>query len=279
MLVELEYRVPGPLATTTWTPPQLLEDGLVQETLWEVRIPWNRAMVGVPPGWTDENRWYWDRYVWKRRPWMGAAALTAWVGGATPRAPRSEGLDGAEGDDHSYLFGRPGQPVDLRLTIASRAGLVAVCSGPVLGLGVLLLFWRPPLRIVWAAVLALVLTVAVAVQPSVTLLAIQSSVVGVGFTLLAVVMQRLVERRRRRASAVFGQPSSMPIPPVGPTFSRAVGVGSDDPTEIRAWPVSSSVDHLPNNLPEAPRDTGIQGASSDQGGTIAGHLSSSREER
>jgi hypothetical protein len=155
---------------------------------------------------------------------------------------------------------------------------VAVCSGPVLGLGVLLLFWRPPLRIIWAAVLALVLTIAVAIQPSVTLLAIQSSVVGVGFTLLAVVMQRLVERRRRRASAVFGQPSSMTIPPVGSTFSRAVGVGSDDPTELRARPVSSSVDHLPNNLPEAPRDTGIQGPPPDQGGTIAGHSSSSRGE-
>ncbi|MBV8555200.1 MAG: hypothetical protein JO116_06530 [Planctomycetaceae bacterium] len=279
VLVELEYRVPGPLATTTWIPPQLLDDGLVQETLWEVRIPWNRALVGVPPGWTDENRWYWDRYVWKRRPWMGAAALTAWVGGATPRAPRSDGPDGGVGDDHSYLFGRSGQPDDLRLTIASRAGLVAVCSGPVLGLGVLLLFWRPPLRIVWAAVLALVLTVAVAVQPSVTLLAIQSSVVGVGFTLLAVVMQRLVERRRRSASAVFGRPSSMAIPPVGSMFRRAVGVGSDDPTELRARPVSSSADHPPNNLSEAPQDAGIQGAPPEQDGTIAVHSSSSRGER
>ena len=51
-------------------------------------IPWSRAMVGVPPGWTDENRGYWDRFVWKRRPWKGPPALAAWVGGSTAEAPR-----------------------------------------------------------------------------------------------------------------------------------------------------------------------------------------------
>ncbi|HMB06302.1 MAG TPA: hypothetical protein VKP69_21535 [Isosphaeraceae bacterium] len=234
--VALEYTVPPRAVSAAWVPPRLLDGGLVQQTLWEVRIPWNCALVGVPPGWADENDWYWDHYVWKRRPWRSAAALAAWASGSPARKADDDPEDDPRGDYHSYLFGRPGPPSELRPWIASRAWLVGTCSGSVLALGgLLILFWHPPARLAWAAALALVLAGATAVRPSVTLLAIQSAMVGVAFTLLTALMHRLVHRRRRPAA--FGEPSGLATPS-GPdsSLSRGLGVGSDDSTAIRVRP-------------------------------------------
>lgn len=250
VLLALDYIVRPPQAGSAWDAPKLLS-GVVQQTLWEVRVPRIRALVGVPPGWTDENQWYWAGYVWKRRPWRSSAELAAWASGASSRGKPAEG-GGIElpEDYHSYLFGRPGPPTDLRVLIASRAGLVAICSGPVLALGVwLIVSRRSRFRLVWPVILAIALLVGAAIQPSVTFLAIQSGMIGVVFTLLAALMQRLVDRPRRRGAPGFGEASGLASgPPPGSSVSRTAGVGSDDSTAIRIRPVST-VDHLPTGPP------------------------------
>jgi hypothetical protein len=258
--VELEYTVSPRAVNSAWVPPRLLDGGLVQQTLWEVRISWNYALVGVPPGWADENDWYWDHYVWKRRPWRSAAALAAWANGSLARPKADDDLeDDPRGDYHSYLFGRPGPPNELRPWIASRAWLVGICSGSVLAIGgFLILFWHPPARLAWAAALALVLAGATAVRPSVTFLAVQSAMIGVAFTLLTALMHRLVHRRRQ--PAVFGESSSIATPSgSGLALSRALGVGSDDSTAVRVRP-STTVDHVTTNLAAPPE--GATGRSS-----------------
>jgi hypothetical protein len=239
--VELEYTARD--GTAAWVPPQLV-GGLVQQTLWEVRISGSRAVVGVPESWTDENDWYWDHYVWKRRPWRTADALAAWASGSPTRPEEAEVLeDETRGEYHSYLFGRPGPPIAMRPRIVARAWLVAVCSGTVLAVGAfLILFWRPPFRLAWAVALALVLAAATALSPSVTFLLVQSAMIGVVCTLLTLLMDRLVHRRTR-PSAVFGESSSLPTP-AGSSLSRAMSAGSDDSTAIRVRP-SSTVDHVP----------------------------------
>jgi hypothetical protein len=255
VLLALDYIVRSPEAGSAWDAPRLLS-GVVQQTLWEVRVPRIRALVGVPPGWTDENQWYWAGYVWKRRPWRSSGELAAWAGGASSRGKPAEG-GGIElpEDYHSYLFGRPGPPTELRVRIASRAGLVAICSGPVLALGVwLIVSRRSRFRLVWPVLVAVALLVGAAVQPSVTFLAIQSGMVGVIFTLLAALMQRLVDRPRRRGAPGFGDASSLTSRPgsaPGSSVNRAGGVGSDDSTAIRIRPVST-VDHLPTGSPGGP---------------------------
>lgn len=197
-VVHLDYTMPPALAGRGWGPPALLDGGVVRQTFWEARVPWNRAIVGVPDGWTDENDWHWSTYVWKRRPNREAQALAAWV---LP-GPLSSSLavaslgDPGGGSSSRYLFGRTGNPPLMQPAVAPRAGLVAICSGLVLGLGVLLLIYRPPGRLVHLTAPGLILAVAVAVEPSVTLLAVQSSAVGVALVLLAAAMQRLVEGRR-----------------------------------------------------------------------------------
>ena len=249
VLVELDYTVPAARARAAWTPPRLLGDGVVQQTLWEVRLLWNRAAVGVPSGWSDENEWHWDVYDWKRRPVLNASALSAWIGTIGGRAPAGANLPG---DEHNYLFGRVGGPVELPLTVASRALLVAVCSGIVLAAGgVLILFWRPPVRLAWVVGSVFGLSVATLVHPSVTFLIVQSGMVGVFLTMLLAVMHRLLERRGP-GPVVFGEVNGRNVLPApGSTASRNYPVGSDDSTAIRVKAVST-LDFVSTNM--APPD-------------------------
>jgi hypothetical protein len=247
LLVRLEYTVPAQAAASGWEPPRLLEGGLVQQTLWEVWVTGSRAVVGDPPDWIDENQWYWDVYVWKRRPWKDAAGLATWLAGSQARqllatVAADEGRFGF----HGYLFSRAGAPTPLRPRIVSRAGLVGACSGSVLGLGLVLLVWRPRgLWIVLAAV-GLALIVAVAVQPGLILPALQSSLVGVVLALVAAVMRRLIEQRRPSPTR-FGESGGLVIgPPSG--SSPVVLVGSDDSTAIRPRP-ATTIEHVRPTLP------------------------------
>ncbi|HEX8202071.1 MAG TPA: hypothetical protein VF590_16470 [Isosphaeraceae bacterium] len=245
-LVRLEYTVPAQAAAGGWDPPRLLDGGLVQQTLWEAWVTGGRAVLGVPPGWTDENRWYWDLYVWKRRPWKDAAGLATWLAG--PRARpwlASVAADEGRFGFHGYLFSRAGGPTPLRPWVVARAGLVGACSGSVLGLGLVLLVWRPRgLWIVLAAV-SLALVVAAAVQPGLVLPALQSALVGVVLVLVAALMRRLLERRRP-APLRLGESSGLALgPPSG--SAPAVVVGSDDSTAIR--PRATASEHPRPILP------------------------------
>jgi hypothetical protein len=253
VLVEVEYTVPPRWARTAWAPSRLLDGGIVEQTLWDVRVPWNQVVVGVPAGWIDENHWTWDVSFWNRRPWKNSTALAAWVTGSSSRSPAGgEAVDDDRNEYHGALFGRPGPPADLPIVIASRAGLVALCSGSVLGIGgILILAWRPPFRLAWAAVLAFTLAVATAVEPSTTILVAQSALLGVVLTGLSALIQRLVDRRRS-AAAVFGEPdpfSSFAAPATA--ASRTGDVGLDDSTAIRVRP-PSTMDHVAPTRPAAP---------------------------
>ncbi|WP_422925377.1 hypothetical protein [Singulisphaera sp. PoT] len=246
---EVEYVSPRPEGTqATWQPPQLLDGGIVQQTFWEIRLPSSHALVGVPEGWTDENHWYWDRYVWKRKPWVSAATLASWIGITSPTSKSTEDLveDGREGY-HNYMFGRPGAPSEFRPLIFSRAGLVGLWSGSALAIGVIVLYLGSWLRIVVLAILALGLSICLALLPSATILALQSAAIGFVFTLVAAVMKRQIERPRPLASTLFGEPAPPSATSALPGSSiRSMGVvGSDESTAIRVRP-ASTVDHLPN---------------------------------
>ena len=146
VLVELEYQLSGTWADQVCAPPELPAEAVVLQTLWEVQIPWSQALIGVPPGWADENDWHWDFYVWKRRPWKPFSKLVGWVAGSSAQTASLDDLLGEEQDSsHSYLFGRAGKPVAMNLWLANRAGIIAVCSGSVLLLGFLLMFSRAPI--------------------------------------------------------------------------------------------------------------------------------------
>ncbi len=261
VLVEVDYSIPARFVGSSWVPPRVMDNALVGETLWEVTLPSSRVLVGVPSGWTDENEWYWSVYVWKRRPWKGTSALAAWVGGPSGRGS-TPGLAGDEvqRDDRSYLFGRLGPPTDLRPWAVEGLWLLGICSGSVLGLGTLfVLFWTPPARFVGPVLLVAVLGFVIVCPPSVTVVLVQASLIGVALLLMMIGIHVLVERRRS-ASDLFGEPSGM-SPGPGSSVSRQGGVGSDDSTAIRVRTPSTTMDYIVAIPPPSPERPSGQGSS------------------
>ena len=253
VLVELEYELPRGSVDGSCTAPELPAEAVVLQTFWEVQVPWNQAIIGVPRGWADENDWQWDYYVWKRRPWKPFSRLVAWVAGSPAQTGNGDELLGDELDSsHSYLFGRSSKPVPISLWLANRAAIVAVCSGSVLVLGFVLMFLRARFRAIWIGVACLGLLGAALAHPSVLFLVIQSALSGVILILLGLLIQRLIERSRLTGGPLIG------MPPPSSELAAAVapqngpdGVGSDDSTAIRVR-ASSTMDYSPQSLSLSP---------------------------
>ncbi len=247
VLLEIGYETPGDARASAWSPPRLEADAAVLQSIWEIRLPWNQELLGAPEGWTDENDWYWDRFAWKRRPWKSSSDLLEWVAGAQSRVVLGDLEPAAAGDGDRYVFSMAGPPGELRATVLSRAVLIAVCSGSVLVAGFLIGFARIRFRLVWAGSAALGLLAAALARPSVVLLILQASLVGLALVILGVLIERMVERARRSAPSTVIRPRT--IRPVSESsLDRAASVGSDLSTAIRVR-TPSTLDHAPAAAP------------------------------
>ncbi len=239
-LVAVEFVVPAESVGSDWPAPRLAAGSVVQ-TLWEVRLSGQRAGVGIPSGWTDENQWYWDGLLWRRRPARTSAEVANWLTGGNGRFRLGDLFEGGDqGDRHSYLFSRMGPPSPLRFAVYSRSLLVLLCSGPPLLVGLLILGRRPPARSVVAALMLLVFGVTAFSDPSTILLVAQSSLLGLALLAIAAIMNWAVERRSGFRDApklgstpgtVEGQ-SSLLVPP---------SLGSDESTAIRPRTLNAGV--------------------------------------
>jgi hypothetical protein len=247
-LVDLEYQLAGAGTASRWQPPRLLDGGVVLQTLWEARLPWDKALLGVPRGWSDENEWYWGGNLWIRRPSRDGAALSHWLlGGAAPATAADDVREGTLDDAHPLVFSRTGEPGDLDLWIVSRAWLVVACSGVTLLLGFLAIFSRIRFRTAWAIAAVLVLLAAALVQPSVTAQLMESALVGAALTLLGLLIQHRLDRRRAPARPGREPGSGLGPSPGDSSLNRGLVVGSDDPTAIRVR-TPSTVDYVPTPL-------------------------------
>jgi hypothetical protein len=243
VLVGIEYEQPSRSAAAGWGAPRLLEGGIVQTTVWEARVPRNNVVIGTPSGWIDDNEWYWETYLWKRRPRWIEARLTAWVTGSTQggRLPDSLATTPSSGAQE-YLFSRPGEPGSLPIVFAPRALLVGLCSGMVLAVGLVVLRARRLGLHIASLVVAPSLALALALDSNLTFIALQSSVAGVVLVALAATTQWLLDRRRPEAR-VLSEPSLQPAAGSGSGRTPAIVVGSDDSTVIRAR-IASTAEHV-----------------------------------
>ena len=194
VLVELEYQINGKTVAASCQPPRLLDEGMVLETLWELQLPWDQALVGVPRGWFDENEWYWTGRLWKRRAWKDGVTLSRWLGGSSLASAADEPAESRLDDTHRLLFSRPGPPIPLAVLAISRTWIVVACSGVTLILGFLAIFSRIRFRTAWAVVAVFALLALGILQPSVTLMVLQSSFIGAALSLLGVLIQHLLDR-------------------------------------------------------------------------------------
>lgn len=233
--VELEYDQARPPPGVAWLPPGLPGGGLVQQTLWDLRVSEGLAPFTLPAGWTDENAWIWSTFRWTRQPRRRTAGLPAWAAGAGggPTTATPAGTEPPAGL-RSYLYGRAGAPAPIPVLFVSRATLVATCSGSVLLVGgFFLLFWRPPAPLSWWAGSGAVLALATLPDPGVLPLILQSGVIGGLLTALLAVTQRVVERRRSLAPSFDGPAGPTRLAPPGSNPSRTGALGSEDPTVHR----------------------------------------------
>ena len=241
-----------PRSDDFWPAPELV-GGVVQQSAWELSLLGTRAGVGVPDGWTDENLWYRDGLLWKRKPRRAEADLARWLladglpqpsEDAMPRSARGssppvapvEG-DGWSGDfdagRHSYLFSRPGPPTSLRFATYTRPTLLLVCSGPVLLVGLLILARRPPPRWVAGGLLALGFGFVAVAEPNTAFLVAESSSLGFALLGIATLIHATLERRGRSADAAGSVVVAASFPPVEPS-TPALAVGpSNEMTAIR----------------------------------------------
>jgi hypothetical protein len=245
-LVEVEYQVDAPAIGSRWQCPQLLDGGVVLETLWDVQLPGDREIVGVPPGWSDENEWYWSGWLWRRRPEKNGLALDQWVGEAAS-SPAGERRSASDDESYHWLFSRSGRPTDLRVLVLTRAWIVAACSGATLFIGFLAIFAHIRFRTAWAIAAILTLLSAALLRPSVTWLIVQSSFIGIVLTVLGLLIQRLLDRPKASARTTRelgpgnGQVAS------DSSLERPAVVGSDDSTAIRVR-VPSTMDYIPSPI-------------------------------
>jgi len=246
LLLGVEYLAPAAAANAAggWPAPEL-RDGVVQQTSWEFHTTGTRAGVGVPRGWTDENEWFWDGLLWRRRPLRGPAELARWLSGGGAHDRLADAPDSGEPSGrHGYLFSRPGPPATLRFPVFSRLALLLVCSGPVLLAGLLALARRLPPRPSAAAALVVAFAIGAAFDPDATILILQSSALGFVLLMAAVGMNWLLDRRGGAGLARDRGPAEV----VGLTITAPgqVGmIGPDESTAIRPRPsptVASTAD-------------------------------------
>ncbi len=227
-----------------WTGPRLLDGGVVQECYWEVRLPWNVALIGVPTGWSDANHWRWSLYAFIREPRVSSGQLAAWVG---PTVPTARPMD--SGSLHSYLFARVGKPSDLKVHIVSRASLVGSCSGIVMLVGLTLLLFRGWGRVAWFVLPIAGVLIAALVPWNLILVFFQSSLVGFLLIGASALTQSIVEGR---APVVRGYDEPREIRPAS-TSASGQGVNQgvvapEESTVIRARP-GTTIDHSPAIVP------------------------------
>ncbi len=251
----LEYVTPASNRVRTWSAPKLLDGAVVQQSFWEVRMPQSTALLGVPAGWTDENEWYWDLYVWKRRPRFPLGALLEWVV-REPNHLAETVPETADGRDHAYLFSSAGTPGSIRPVLVARAWLVAGFSGSVLIIGLVLLARRPPATLVVVAGLISALALGAAVEPSLIFLGLQSSAFGLVLVIVAALLQRSLDHRRMPATLVRdrARDSSLEalIPVAASPTPPSDSAGSDGSTVIRPRP-GTTIEHVHKTGASAPR--------------------------
>ncbi len=195
--VDLEYQLAGTGLSDAWVPPRLLDAAVVRRTYWEVGLPWDQSLIGTPAGWLDENHWRWGRSGWRRTPRLQVSDLARAL---DPSSESPQGVGRFEGGEpwagQTYLFSVAGPVPALRPRLASRATIVAACSGATLGLGLLLLFADRRVRQTCLAALAAGGVAFAWFWPELCAIGGPASLFGLALVGVAWLTKRLVERRR-----------------------------------------------------------------------------------
>jgi hypothetical protein len=199
----------GLIGPITLLAPQFPEGTLQRRFYWEVWLAEHEHVVAAPTRWTPQQDWEWGTLGLHRVPVVSRGVLAEWVAAAARSAvPRSVGTaDAAKGGEPGRasaaldpplvagraLFAGTGAPGVGSVWVAPTWLLVLAVSGPLLALG-LAMVYRPGWRRL-PAVFALVLpaTLAAVAFPDLAPLVVQAAIPGIALSLLAGALRRATE--------------------------------------------------------------------------------------
>ncbi len=174
-------------------PPEFAEGVQQRRFYWEVHLPSDQHVVVPPRRWTAQQRWAWASVGLERRPLVPRDALASWVR-ANAGQERELGQDAVDTGlvSHRALYSGVGPPTAETLWIAATWLLVLAVSGPVLAVG-LLMVYVPAARSAWLVVgVAAVLTLLAAAWPALAPMLVQGGLPGVVLALMAAAMRGLI---------------------------------------------------------------------------------------
>lgn len=181
------------LERLTLLPPEFAAGVQQRRFYWEVHLPSAQHVVVPPRRWTGQQRWTWGSIGMERRPLVTRDALATWVRANAGRE-RELGRDAVDTGlvSQRALYSGVGSPGDETVWMAATWLLVLAVSGPVLVVG-LLMVYVPAARSAWLIVgVASLLTLLAAAWPGLAPMLVQGALPGVGLALMAAAMRGLI---------------------------------------------------------------------------------------
>lgn len=191
-VLELWYRMPFDSMHTSvrMELPHFIDtETLVRSQYWQIILPQNRHIIGIPDGWTPEYQWTWNRLFWGRVPalTMERAGIQGDPAYDTPISTEA----------NQYLFSSLHPQPETKMYIIDRSLIVLFSSGSALLVGLILIYfpktrYAGSLFALGVAFLAMFLY-----RPAPVLLALQASAFGVVLALIASYIYRIVYREEK----------------------------------------------------------------------------------
>lgn len=174
-------------------PPEFAAGVQQRRFYWEVHLPADQHVVVPPRRWTAQQRWAWGSVGLERRPLVTREALATWVR-ANAGQERELGRDAVDTGlvSHRALYSGVGPPGGETLWMAATWLLVLAVSGPVLVIG-LMMVYLPAARSAWLVIgVASLLTLLAAAWPGLAPMLMQAALPGIGLALMAAAMRGLI---------------------------------------------------------------------------------------
>ena len=194
--------------------PAIFPAGTLQRRFyWELLLEPDEHAIGSPARWTSQQRWEWGAIGLRRVPVVSREVLAAWLAASaagSAQAPPPTRLPADVPDVGSRIvYAGVGTPGEGRIWVVPTWLLVLVVSGPVLAIG-LVLVYRWAARLVPAGLaVAAVASIAAAAFPELAALLAQAAVPGIALTLLAAALRTALEPRKPRLSPAVAASSSL----------------------------------------------------------------------
>lgn len=239
-LLTLDYEV-RPVTALTFTdelqiePVRFARELWIAQLYWQLILPDSQHLLTLPEGWTSQNEWRFDTWLFGRRPVMTQQQLEEWVGLATNGGPsgtvRGERLERV---GHRYLFTGGSIRKALAARTMSRSVLVLVGAGSALVLGFVLVQVRQTRTVFTFLLLAFLLAVAGLWHAEVVAVLFQPAVFGVTLAAITAWIDGQIQRRRQRPAVLdLATPEQAGLPPQEFTTEFPDGVGDRPATEAQ----------------------------------------------